>query len=714
MKNICLFVFVFLFGFLAFGQAQKLNLSDIYLNPRKFYPENISLLKWKDGAHYTYVKNRTDLMLTDVKKSTEDVFLTVSKINEALEKEKLPKLNNFPDYEWETSTLLKFENSGYLILYQLDANKISLSIKMDEKADNTTYCAANQKLAFTIENNLYYTEAGNKTVKITDDPDKGIVNGDANVHRQEFGIDRGIFWSPAGNFVAFYRKDETMVADYPLVDITTRIATLKNNKYPMAGEKSEQVTLGVYNLKTGSTVFMKTGLPVDHYLTCITWDPSEKYIYIAELNREQNHLKLNKYDVTTGDFVQTLFEESHPKYVEPEHPLYFMKTKPDQFAWFSERDGYNHLYLYNTSGKLLKQLTSGKYVVTDFLGFDNKDENFYALTTMASPLESNLYKYSVKDGKNKRLTLENGTHQVSLSSDFNYFIDNFSSSATPRKIVLYDNNGKVLKDLLVSKNPLSAYNLGQMVFGTLKAADGTTDLYYRMIKPVDFDSTKKYPVVVYVYGGPHAQLVTNSWLGGARLWEYYMAQNGYLMFTIDNRGSDNRGLDFENVIHRECGKEEVKDQMKGIEFLKSLPYVDKDKIGVHGWSYGGFMTISLMLNNPETFKVACAGGPVTDWKYYEVMYGERYMDTPQENPEGYKNSSVLNKAQNLKGRLLVIHGGIDNTVVWQQSLDFVKQCIDKDVLLDYFVYPTHEHNVGGKDRLHLMQTVTRYFDDFLK
>jgi dipeptidyl-peptidase-4 len=252
-----------------------------------------------------------------------------------------------------------------------------------------------------------------------------------------------------------------------------------------------------------------------------------------------------------------------------------------------------------------------------------------------------------------------------------------------------------------------------MSISTIKAADGVTDLYYRLIKPNNFDPKKKYPAIIYVYGGPHAQLVNNRWLGGARMWQYYMAQKGYVMLTVDNRGSANRGLKFENVIHRQLGVNESADQMKGVELLKNLGYVDSERIGVHGWSFGGFLTTSLMLKKTDVFKVGVAGGPVIDWKYYEVMYGERYMDTPLENPKGYRESNLKNYVPNLKGKLLIIHGASDNTVVWQNSLSFVHECVKQDVLLDYFVYPRHEHNVRGIDRVHLMRKITQYFDDFL-
>jgi dipeptidyl-peptidase-4 len=542
---------------------------------------------------------------------------------------------------------------------------------------------------------------------------KQVVYGQA-VHRNEFGIKGGTFPSPDGHYLAFYRMDESMVGDYPLVDISDREARLKSIKYPMAGMKSHEVTVGIHTRQPDTTFYLQTGEPKDHYLTNVSWDPSEKYIYIAEVNREQNHLQLNKYSVETGEKTATLFEERNDRYVEPEHPLLFLKKSPNQFIWQSKRDGYNRLYLYNTDGKLIKQLTSGKGDVTEVLGLDAGEQHVFFVSNEANPIECQAYKVHLKTGKKTQLTVEPGVHRLQLSESGQYLIDRYSNLTTPLNIDLINTaNGKIQR-LQTAENPCSEYTLPEITLGSLKAADGTTDLYYRLVKPVNFQPDQKYPVVVYVYGGPHSQMVVNSWLGGVRGWDIYMAQKGYVIFTLDNRGTSNRGFDFESIIHRQLGIHETADQMRGIEFLQSLPYVDAGRIGVHGWSYGGFMTANLLLQHPEIFKVGVAGGPVIDWKYYEVMYGERYMDTPEENPEGYEQSNINRLAGNLQGHFLVIHGDEDNTVVWQNSLSFLKACITAGTYPDYFVYPGQEHNMRGRDRIHLHEKITRYFDDYLK
>ncbi len=709
-KGILIFLALFT-AVLSFSQSKQLTIEEAIAGYH-LYPESINGLHWRNDQNYTYIEKWTRIVQADVKTNKKDTLLKLEDLNKVLEANKLPAMRYIASYKWYSNDAISFYSKTYHVVYNITTSKVEFKNTTNDKAENLRFCKENSSIAYTVDNNLYLADKKD-AVSITKDSDKGIVNGNPYVHRKEFGIDKGIFWSPKGSFIAFYRKDETMVADYPLVDITTRIATKKGAKYPMAGETSEQVTLGVYNVKEGKTVFMKTKND-DHYLARISWDPSEKFVYIAELNRGQNHMKLNKYDVNSGELIQTLFEEKHPKYVEPENDMIFMKTKTNQFLWFSERDGFNHLYLYNTTGKVIKQITNGNWVVTDFLGFDAKEKYIFIEATKESPIERHIYKVNLKNGKMLRLTAAKGTHSVQFNPSHTYFVDNYSSTTVPNTINIVDVNGKLINNILTAANPVKDYKMGEMNIGTLKAADGKTDLYYRMIKPVDFDPNKKYPVVVYVYGGPHAQMVNDSWNGGTNYWQFYMAQKGYIMFTLDNRGSAYRGLEFENVIHRQCGQNEMLDQMKGLEYLKSLPYIDHDRIGIDGWSYGGFMTISLMANYPETFKVGAAGGPVIDWKFYEVMYGERYMDTPQENPEGYKKTSLLGKADKLKGRLLIIHGTLDPVVVWQNSLTFIEESVKKGVQLDYFVYPGHEHNVLGKDRIHLFQKITRYFDDFLK
>lgn len=681
----------------------------IYMN-RSLYPASISQLQWmKNTDNYAYAKDN-GIYKVGAKSGTETLLFDVDMLNKALNIGGHDSLTRLPRISFRNTNTCMFTSNKNYYEYSWESETVSKINSLPEEAENVDFDEDARFLAFTIDNNVYISVDG-KQIQVTNDTNSEVVNG-STVHRVEFGIEKGLFWSPEAKKLAFYRKDETMVTDYPLVDVNSRIAEVENTKYPMAGMTSHHVTLGVYDLENGNTVFMKTGTPADQYLTSVTWDPSGNYIYIALLNREQNHLKLNKYDALNGDFVVTLFEEKNDKYVEPEHPLYFLPNDPNYFIWQSERDGWNHLYLYRNDGELVQQLTKGEWLVTGLHGvFEGKQCYFSA--TKESPLENNLYKVKVGSDKITRITPDNGTHRTQISTNGKYIIDIYSSVDITREYKLLNSKGKTVRIIKEDHDPLAGYHLGQMSIFTLKSEAGD-DLYCRLIKPIDFDSTKQYPVIVYVYGGPHAQLITNSWLGGAGFFLNYLAQNGYIVFTLDNRGSANRGRDFEQSVHRQLGENEVKDQMVGVNYLKSLPYVDASRIGVDGWSYGGFMTINLMLTHPDVFKVGVAGGPVIDWKYYEVMYGERYMDTPDENPEGYEKSSLLSKIDNFDGRLLIIHGTSDPTVVWQHSQVFLKSAIEHDKNIDYFVYPGHGHNVRGADRAHLYKKILTYFNDYLK
>ena len=551
-----------------------------------------------------------------------------------------------------------------------------------------------------------------------------IVLGES-VHRNEFGINGGLFWSPKASRLAFYRMDQSMVVDYPLVNTKAREAEVRNIKYPMAGMKSHEVTVGVWDCATEKLVYLNTARDTtvherEMYLTNIAWSPDEQYVYIAKINREQNHMWLEQYDAATGDFVKVLFEETNPRYVEPCEPMIFT-PKGDQFLWYSMRDGYKHLYLYNLDGSLVKQVTKGEYEVEGFIQFNKKGENIFIYANKNNLDGRDAYRVNLKNGTMECLTNYNsaeGTHTVVINDEGTRMVDYFSAVDNPGEVNYVININKPANhrdyNIYRAENPLKDYAMPGVELGTIKAADGKTDLYYRLITPPDMKPGEKYPTLVYVYGGPHSQLVTDSWLGGGNLYFMFLAQQGYVVFTVDNRGTDNRGFEFESCTHRHLGEREMADQMEGVKFLKSLPYVDQDRMGVEGWSFGGFMTITMKLAHPEVFKVGCAGGPVIDWKWYEIMYGERYMDTPQENPEGYEANSLLNKAQNLEGRLLVIQGAEDNTVVPQHSTEFIERCINNFKQVDYFMYPHHEHNVLGRERLHLYQKMFQYYETFLK
>lgn len=731
MKRVFLLVCLFCMTATAsFAQEKKsYTLEDVIPGGNNYFnlaPKNIPGLQWwGDVCVRTDVEN---IVTINVRNGKETVLVTLDEVNEALlngEKpfqptQELKQLRTLmgASLPWGDQKVITFRQGNYMVWYDFGQKRISNLFRLNEKAANLDFCKENGYVAYTVESNLCIAHEGEKDLQINPDEKKAdpmdIVYGQA-VHRNEFGIYKGTFWSPKGNCLAFYRMDQSMVTAYPQVNTTTRIATLEPDKYPMAGMTSHKVTVGVYHIQSGKTVYLQAGDPTDRYFTNISWSPDEKSIYVIELNRDQNHSQLVRYNAETGAKEAMLFEETHPKYVEPQHPIVFLPWDSNQFIYWSQRDGFHHLYLYNKEGQLIKQLTQGDWLVQDILGFNTARKEMIIASTEISPLQTNIFSLNVKTGKRTLLGQQDGTHSARLSASGTYLIDNFTSFNVPREISILPTNGKTGINLLTATDPMKEqYNLPEITLGTIKAADGKTDLYYRLIKPVNFDPNKKYPAIIYVYGGPHAQLIHNNRFYDARGWDLYMAQKGYVMLTVDSRGSDNRGLEFENCTFRQLGVEEMKDQVEGAKFLQSLPYVNADKIGVHGWSFGGFMTTNLMLTYPEIFKVGVAGGPVIDWQYYEVMYGERYMDTPQTNPEGYKNSNLKLKAGNLKGRLEVIIGGADPTCVPQHSYTFLRACIDAGTHPDFFVYPEDGHNMMGRDRVHLHEHITRYFEDHLK
>ena len=596
--------------------------------------------------------------------------------------------------------------------------------KQDTKDESSAdWNAQSRAVAFVKGDNLYVCNAQGTHKQLTKDGSRDIVYGQS-VHRDEFGIYKGTFWSNDGQKLAFYRMDQSMVADYPLVDIDTRIATETPIRYPMAGEKSHLVTVGIYDLKTDKTVYLNTGDPTDRYFTNIAWAPDGKLIYLIELNRAQNHYSLDAYDATTGNKTATLYTESSDKYVHPMHAITFLPWDNSRFILQSEKDGYNHLYLFDTSGKQIKQLTTGKWIVVDLMRFNAKTKEAIILSTEASPIQNNLYAVNLQTGARRLLdngkgchantTGEGGSHKIALSSSGQWILDSYTEPTVPRNIDIVNVASAKATRYFTADNPWKGYTVPEYSCGTIKAADGTTDLYYRMVKPTNFDPNKKYPTIIYVYGGPGVRNVEARWHYWSRGWETYMAQKGYLLFILDNRGSSARGLAFEQATFHHLGVEEVKDQMKGVEYLTSLPYVDKDRMGVHGWSFGGFMTTNLITTHPEVFKVGVAGGPVIDWKWYEVMYGERYMGTPQNNPKGYAESSLLPKAKNLKGKLQIITGMNDPVVVPQHCLNFLQECIKVGTQPDFFVYPGEPHNMRGHQSTHLHERISQYFDDYLK
>ena len=682
-------------------------------NYRNLQPKNMWLTWWGDQLVQTDVE---ECHLIDVKTGKKTLLFTLDDINKWADSDE--EANRYvrhlmnATFPYPDKPLVQVGNKKAVILVDFKEKKVVWQDSISGQTAND-WNKISRATAYVDDYQLFVVDAQGKKYQLSTDGSREIVYGQS-VHRNEFGISKGTFWSPDGQRLAFYRMDQSMVADYPQVDIFPREATYEPDKYPMAGMTSHQVTVGVFNLQNGKTIYLQAGDPTDRYFTNIAWSPDATTIYMFELNRDQNDCRLVSYDATTGQRIAELYRETSDKYVEPMQPIMFLPWDSTKFIMQSQRDGYNHLYLFNNKGEQLKQLTQGQWVVMDVLGIDKKQKRIIIASNEANPIQRNIYSVDIKTGKRTLLDNGRGSHRGELSESGQYLVDRYTEPDVPRNIDIVSTQTAKSVRLLTAADPWQGYQQPIFESGTIKAADGKTDLFYRMVKPNDFDATKRYPTVVYVYGGPHAHNVEASWHWYSRTWETYMAQKGYIVFILDNRGSENRGLEFEQATFRQLGQIEMQDQMKGVEYLKSLPYVDANRMGVHGWSFGGFMTISLMLNYPDVFKVGVAGGPVIDWKWYEVMYGERYMDTPQTNPDGYEKISLINKAGNLKGKLQIITGYNDNTVVPQHCLSFLDACIKAGTQPDFFAYPGEMHNMRGHASVHLHERITQYFEDYLK
>ncbi len=728
--------------------TKNLSINDCFTGAN--YPMGPNFIEYPSNTKLAYMEsflspNRNiiytfDPQIGKIDSTNQNELINAKAVSNALTEvqSKLPEYSDiskrtyyFPmsSLQFDNETEGWFENDNHIYKFSI-INKDSIIIQYLYKysqesvaSETKRFCNNNEciKSAFVKDHNLWIGSI-DESIQVTKDGQDGIVYGQS-VHRNEFGINGGLFWSPNGNSLAFYRMDERRVTEYPIFSITPRPAQPEQFRYPMAGDSSHTVTIGVYNLQKNNLVYLKTDGPYDQYLTNITWSPDEKYIYVAWVNREQNEMQLRKYNAKTGKLDETLFTHTHPKYIEPEHGPLFIPGCDDEFIWQSEIDGYNHLYYYKKG--VLNQITKGNWIVTNIIGFANDGKDILVESTKEGDFGNALNRMPLLVNLKTKNIIELNSEKGNINTQW------FSNSKTILMNIsnLNSQNGTIASSyysLPIEKNmttnytiptaslnfiiesPITKYNIGKIDIS--KIQNQGYDLFTRTFYPPNFDPSKKYPVVVYLYGGPHAQMVTNSWLGGGNLWMAYMASNGYIVFTIDNRGSSNRGLDFENAIHRQVGTVEMSDQLKGVEYLKSLSFVDSNRIGVHGWSFGGFMTTSLMTRTPGVYKVGVAGGPVIDWSYYEIMYTERYMDRPDENPDGYKKNSLLQYAKNLEGDLLMIHGADDDVVVWQHSLMFINECVKNlNTNIDYFVYPGHKHNVRGKDRIHLYKKISEYF-----
>ena len=614
--------------------------------------------------------------------------------------------------------MISSANDGHEFNQRRAANDPSLKLlTAEDVASNKSLDPVRAKDYFTVksdesaphlesrEGSLFFVKGGDAAcVARCGD---GIVYG-TSVSRNEFAIDRGIFPAPDGLKAAFYRKDESRVTLYPFLDPTTPDGSLKQVRYPMNGGVSERISVGVYDFETGKTIYLDTSADFDEerYLTNVCWNPSSTEIFIQVLDRSQKDMHLNHYSALDGKFLGTVLCEHNDDWVDPQYPLYWIDSRRCIYSTDC-RDGYWNLYVVDLAKNTVKRLADWdsemKYEANDgkYVYFTGPDYH---------PVNNYLYRASLKTRKVEQLTKEVGWHTIEMSPDCKSFLDVYESlDQPPVSRVISTSTGKVLEVVNPAKDVTEGWAYTEIDMGTVTSANGSDLNYYRMVKPLGFDPSKKYPVILYVYGGPHSQLVKNNFLGGLRRWDMFAAQKGFVVFCIDGRGTRRHSSAYERAIKGRCGVCEMEDQMQAVRMLQEIPWIDKDRIGVYGWSYGGFMSLSLATGNPDVFKVCFAGGPVIDWRWYEVMYGERYMGKVQDAPAAFDAVSLVPKAKNLKAKTLIVHGGLDETVVPLHSMKFVQECIDNGVKVNYFLYPKEPHNMRGKDKVHLQDKILDWF-----
>lgn len=539
----------------------------------------------------------------------------------------------------------------------------------------------------------------------------GIVYGQI-VSRNEFGIDCGIFWSPDKTQLAFYRKDESAVRQFPLLDIKKPGGVLRNVRYPMIGEASERISLGIYDLAAGKTVYLKTEgeFSADQYITNLCWSRDSRTVYAQLMDRKQQNVHLNAYCAASGKLLGTILTEHSDTFIEPLYPLHWIDDTRCIYTT-DNRDGVQNLYVVDVASRKVKRLAKWdrymEYLSNDgkFVYFTGPDEH---------PVNNYLWRADIKSGKVLCLTPEKGWHSVDMNKDCTLFTDIAEAlDKVPVSTLRSAKDGKVVETLKTPADPTEKWAYTAMEMGSIATADSSATNYWRLVKPLNFDPSKKYPLILYVYGGPHSQLVRNEFLGAMRRWEMYAAQKGFAVLVMDGRGTRRHDAAYEHALWHNCGVCEMEDQMKLMEMAIKWQWVDTGRIGVYGWSYGGFMSLSLATGNPDLFKVCVAGGAVIDWRWYEVMYGERYMGTPVDNLDGFEKTSLINKAACLKARTLLIQGAVDETVLPVNLLSFLQKCIDNGIHPEYFTYPNAAHNMHGSDRVHLADKITDFFLEHL-
>lgn len=724
MKYIKRSLFLFILAVMPVAAQQKITLEQIWGGAFRTQMMD-DLQAMKNSNQYTVLNiNRTS------GSGTVDLydFATLNKVNSLIDSKSFSELENGIDsytFSADEKRMLIATNSEQIFRHSFTADfyiydiAAKTLVKLAEgKVQEPSFSADNSKVAYSFQNNLYvYDLAAKKAMQITADGKKNsVINGITDwVYEEEFAFVKAYDWNSAGDKIAFIRFDETEVPEFSMDMYNEGLyPTQYVFKYPKAGEKNAVVSLHIYDVKTGTTKKINLGNYNDFYIPRIKWTNEAQTLSVQVINRHQNNLDLIFVDANSGT-PKVILNEKDKAYVDITDNLTFLND--NSFIWTSEKDGYNHIYHYAKSGKLINQVTKGNWEVTSYYGFDAKTGNIFYQSTEINSINRDVYKISL-NGKNKvRLTPNSGTNTATFSPNFEYFINNYSSSVSPTAFTLHSaKDGKQVKSIVNNdalKTKLADFNLPVKEFMVLKTEKGQ-NLNAWMIKPKDFDPNKKYPVFMYQYSGPGSQQVNNDWNGYDDYWFMMLAQQGYIVACVDGRGTGYKGAEFKKVTYKELGKYEVEDQIDAAKTIGSYSYIDASRIGIFGWSYGGFMSSNCILKGADVFRMAIAVAPVTNWRFYDSLYTERYMQTPQENASGYDDNSPINHVSKLKGSYLLIHGTADDNVHVQNTMKMVEALVQANKQFDWAIYPDRNHGIyGGKTRLQLYTKMTNFIKEKL-
>ncbi|SFR52386.1 S9 family peptidase [Maribacter stanieri] len=721
MRKTHLFALILLsFSVFTWAQEKQIEISEIYQGA--FRTEGMDALRsMKNGTQYTVLNRNRFNQITTVDKYD---YKTLNKVSTIVSSADLQGISSFSAYSFsdderkmilstEIEPIFRHSTLGIFYVYDIDAKEV-IRIS-DAKIQEPTLSPDGKKVAYVKDNNIYlFNIATGETKQVTVDGVKNeIINGVTDwVYEEEFAFVRAFEWNADGSKIAFLRFDETNVPEFSMDVYGTGLYQQPHVfKYPKAGENNSIVTLHLLDVASGAITAVD--LNDAYYIPRIKWKNHKNMLSVQTLNRHQNHLTMYSIDAKKGD-VSVLLEEKDDAYVDITDNLTFLED--DSFIWSSEKDGWNHIYLYGEDGSLMNQITKGDWEVTKYYGYDQNEDKIYYQSTENGSINRGVYNISSGGDDKKALAVTEGTNNASFSADFTYFINTFSSAEMPPMYTLHQAiNGKKVKDIKDNKQlleKLNGYAVSPKEFSTISINGNDLNMY--MIKPKDFDPAKKYPLFMYQYSGPGSQNVSNSWMGANDYWHQMLVSEGYIVACVDGRGTGLKGRDFKKVTQKELGKYEVEDQIAAAKKLSDLAYVDEQRTGIWGWSYGGFMSTNCILKGNDTFEMAIAVAPVTSWAFYDTIYTERYMQTPQENPSGYDDNSPFNYPQLLEGDYLLIHGTGDDNVHVQNSMRMIEALIQADKQFDWGIYPDKNHGIyGGNTRIHLYNKMTNFIKENL-